>query len=85
MKSLLQKLKSRKFWMALIPAVAGVVLAFGADATVVGQISGALMALVSAMSYIITEGKIDEAAARLNAVALDRIVDSVLDDAVSEE
>ena len=56
-----EKLTSRKFWLSLIPAIAGVAELFGADGGSVELICGALLALVPSVFYVITEGKIDAA------------------------
>lgn len=56
------KLKSRKLWFAIIGAVAGIAIAYGADENIVQAISGAAVTLVSVVSYIWVEGKIDAAA-----------------------
>lgn len=57
-----EKLKSRKLWFAIIGAVAGIAIAYGADENIVQAISGAAVTLVSVVSYIWVEGKIDAAA-----------------------
>ena len=61
------KLLSRKLWLAIIGAGAGVAIAFGADASLVQVIVGAATALVSVVIYIVTEGKVDAAAVELSA------------------
>ena len=57
-----EKLKSRKLWIAVIGAAAGIAIAYGADENIVQAISGAAVTLVSIISYIWVEGKIDAAA-----------------------
>lgn len=57
-----EKLKSRKLWIAIIGAAAGIAIAYGADENIVQAISGAAVTLVSIISYIWVEGKIDAAA-----------------------
>lgn len=57
-----EKLKSRKLWFAIIGAVSGIAIAYGADENIVQAISGAAVTLVSVVSYIWVEGKIDAAA-----------------------
>lgn len=61
-KSIWQKLSSRKLWIAIIGAAAGIAIAYGADENIVQAISGAAVTLVSIISYIWVEGKIDAAA-----------------------
>ena len=59
---ILKKLKSRKLWVALLGVAFGVATVFGVDPNVAETVSGAVVAVVSVVAYIITEGKIDAAA-----------------------
>lgn len=59
MSEILRKLSSRKLWMALAGVFTGVAMALGADTTDVSEIAGAVTAIVSVVTYIVTEGKID--------------------------
>lgn len=61
MKILVQKLTSRKFWMALAGMATGVALVLEGDATQIETLAGAITAAVTAMSYIFAEGKVDAA------------------------
>lgn len=56
------KLTSRKFWMAIVGLVSGILLALHMDEQTVTQISGIIMAGASVVAYIIGEGLIDAAA-----------------------
>ncbi len=67
-----EKLISRKFWMTVIAAVAGVLQLFGADDTVTTLI-GAVLTLVPSVIYVITEGKLD-------AAKLTDVISSVTDE-----
>ena len=62
LKSLVKKLISRKFITALAGVLGGLAVALGADAGEVETLSGAVLAAVSALGYIITEGRVDAAA-----------------------
>lgn len=62
------KLTSRKFWMAIIGLVSGILLAFRVDSETVETVSGVIMSGASVIAYIIGEGMIDAAAAREPAV-----------------
>lgn len=53
------KLTSRKFWVTLISLLTGIAQLFGADGDLVSIISGAALALVPVVVYILSEGKID--------------------------
>ena len=61
MKDLFRKLTSRKLWAAVAGLVTGIALALGADASDIQIITGAVTAVVSAVSYIIVEGVRDHA------------------------
>lgn len=61
MKEILKKLKSRKLWAMIAGVVSGLAMVFELDQGVVTDVSGAVLALVSIVSYIVTEGKIDAA------------------------
>ena len=56
-----RKLTSRKFWMALVGLVAGILALFRVDASVTEQVSGVIMALGSVIAYIVGEGFVDAA------------------------
>jgi hypothetical protein len=45
--------------MALAGVVTGVAMVFGAESTDIGTVTGAVTALISVVTYIITEGKVD--------------------------
>lgn len=53
------KLTSRKFWMAIVGFISGIMMAFKVDAQTVETISGVVMAGASVIAYIIGEGMAD--------------------------
>ena len=55
MNNMVRKLSSRKLWAA----VAGLAMVFGLDETVISTVAGAVVSVMSVVTYIITEGKID--------------------------
>lgn len=59
MKKLMRKLSSRKLWTALAGIAAGLALAFGLDQEAVASAAGAVVSVVSVVTYIVTEGRID--------------------------
>ena len=61
MKTWKQKLSSRKLWAAVAGVVAGLAMVFGLDESIITEVSGAVVAVASVITYIITEGKIDAA------------------------
>ena len=62
MKTLLSKLKSRKFLTCVAGVLVGVCMYFGVDVSIVDKIAGAVVSAGSIITYIYTEGKIDAAA-----------------------
>lgn len=57
------KLTSRKFWMAVVGLVSGLLVAFRVDAETVETVSGVIMSAASVIAYIIGEGLADAAGA----------------------
>ena len=58
-----RKLTSRKFWVAIVGLVAGLLMAFRVDAETIETISGVIMSAASVIAYTIGEGLADAAAA----------------------
>ena len=71
---MIAKLKSRKFWAALLGVAVGVGLAFGVDGDSITAVAGAVTALVSVVTYIRTEGKIDAEAITVTVEAIQEAV-----------
>lgn len=59
MNNMVCKLSSRKLWAAVAGVVAGLAMVFGLDETVISTVAGAVVSVMSVITYIITEGKID--------------------------
>lgn len=59
--NLKQKLTSRKLWVAIIGIVVGLATAFGVPENEYAPIAGNITAIISAVTYIIGEAKIDTA------------------------
>ena len=78
MKTLKEKLTSRKLWAALAGLVAGLAMVFGLDESIITQVSGAVVSVASVIAYIITEGRIDAAAVGQAAEDVAEVVDSVI-------
>ena len=72
---------SRKFLLALITVIAGVVGMLGDPDNVVEAVTAALTALIPTVIYIITEGRIDAAAAGKMADAVSDIAEGADQDA----
>ena len=82
MKTLKQKLSSRKLWAALAGLVAGVAMVFGLDESIITQVSGAVVSVASVIAYIVTEGKVDAAAVGQAAEDVAEAVESVVSETV---
>lgn len=67
METLKRKLSSRKLWAAIAGVIAGLAMVFGLDETVISTVAGAVVSVMSLMTYIITEGRVDAAGVK-NAV-----------------
>lgn len=80
MKKLLEKFTSRKFLLAVVTVIAGVVAMCGASEGVVEAVTAALTALIPTVIYIVTEGRIDAAAVGQIAGAVQDIAEGVAAD-----
>ena len=58
----IRKLTSRKFWMAIVTLVTGLILAFGGDQSTAETVGGCIMAAAAVVAYTIGEGLADGAA-----------------------
>lgn len=56
-----RKLTSRKFWVAVVSLVSGIMLLFKLDGETVDKICGVIMSLGSVIAYAIGEGLVDAA------------------------
>jgi len=59
MREFLRKLSSRKLWLALAGVATGIAVILGVDESSITTVAGAVTALASVITYIVTEGKID--------------------------
>ena len=59
MSKIIRKLSSRKLWVAIAGIVTGIAVALGVDGGDLTTVAGAVTTIISVMTYIITEGKID--------------------------
>lgn len=62
MKIDFSKFLSRKFLVAIVGMIVGLAIALGADSSEIMQVAGAITSVISAVSYIFGEAKVDAAA-----------------------
>lgn len=77
MKTIIQKLTSRKLWMALAGVATGVAMAFGVESTDIGTVAGAVTALISVVTYIIAEGKVDAESVKTTIIEVQEAIDAL--------
>lgn len=75
-----RKLTSRKFWLAVIGLVSGLLLAFKVDAETVETVSGCIMSAASVIAYIIGEGMADSATAGAVEMVVEQDAPDLTDD-----
>lgn len=63
---MIQKLTSRKLWMAIAGVAVGIATILGVDGSDVSTVAGAVTSIASIITYIVTEGKIDAARVKTN-------------------
>lgn len=56
-----RKLTSRKFWVAVVSLVSGLLLLFKLDGETVDKVCGVIMSLGGVIAYAIGEGMVDAA------------------------
>lgn len=83
MQEIIRKLSSRKLWMAIAGVASGVAMALGVDGSDISTVAGAVTALASIMTYIVTEGKIDAESVK-NAVIVTQSAIEVIEDGSTE-
>lgn len=76
MKMIVQKLFSRKLWLAVAGIATGIAIALGGNATDVQAVAGAVTAVLSAVSYIVTEGRVDAERIRNAAESVQRAAET---------
>lgn len=80
MQTIAEKLSSRKLWAAVAGIVSGLAMVFGLDESVITTVAGAVVSVVSVVTYIVTEGKVDAESVKQTVIAVQEAVE-VLDDA----
>lgn len=59
MSELLRKLSSRKLWLAIAGVATGIAMVLGVDASEIETVAGAVVSIISVVTYIAVEGKVD--------------------------
>lgn len=77
MNEILRKLSSRKLWVAIAGIATGIAMAIGVDSTEIGTVAGAVTALLSVVTYIYVEGKVDAEGVKNAVVATQDAVDII--------
>lgn len=68
-RKIIDRLKSRKLWAAIVGVIVGLAAAYGIDGNEYAEVAGIVTSAVSVISYIFTEGAVDAVSA--NAVNKD--------------
>jgi phage shock protein PspC (stress-responsive transcriptional regulator) len=72
-----QKLASRKLWMAIAGIATGLALVLGVDASEISNVAGAVTAVASVVTYIVTEGRIDAESVKKAVESVEKAVDTI--------
>ncbi|NLA86036.1 MAG: hypothetical protein GX847_01885 [Clostridiales bacterium] len=80
MKTLIQKLQSRKLWAAVVGIMTGLAMIFGLDQSIINTVAGAVVAIGSVVTYIIAEGRIDAAAVKAAIEAAEKAKEAIAGD-----
>lgn len=78
MSTILKKLSSRKLWLAIAGVASGIAIALGVDEGTISTVSGAAVSVISAVAYIIAEGKVDAASVTSTVASVENAVSAVV-------
>lgn len=78
MNKIMQKLTSRKLWMALAGIATGIAMVFGVEGSDIADVAGAVTAIASVITYIVTEGKIDAESVKNAIESADKAKDTIV-------
>lgn len=59
MNRFINKISSRKFWIAFAGVATGVAMTLGISESEITSVAGVVLTIITAGTYIVTEGKID--------------------------
>lgn len=77
MNTILRKLTSRKLWMAIAGIATGLALVLGVDGGEISDVAGAVTAVASVITYIVTEGRIDAESVKNAIESTEDAVDAI--------
>ena len=78
-KTFLEKLTSRKFWVAFAGFICGIIGMFGVDDNIISTVSFGILGLGSIVAYIISEGKLDSTSMQNLISLVSQIIDRIDD------
>ena len=78
MSNFIRKLSSRKLWMAIAGVATGIALVLGVDGGDISNVAGAVTAVASVITYIVTEGRIDAESVKNAIEAAGEAKDSIV-------
>lgn len=76
-KDFARKLSSRKLWAAVAGIVTGLAMVFGLDENIISTVAGAVVSVVSVVTYIYTEGKVDAEGVKNAVESVQGAVDTI--------
>jgi regulatory protein YycH of two-component signal transduction system YycFG len=74
---MLEKFKSRKFILAALGVVSGIATVLSGVGGTVGLVAAIVVIVASVVTYIVTEGKIDQAAVNLTFESIKKIIELI--------
>jgi hypothetical protein len=80
-QNIIQKLTSRKFWMAVVGFVTAVITVFNIDTITPEQVKILVMAFATLVAYILGEGLVDAVSVKTQADPIDTEIEGVGEDA----
>lgn len=84
MSEFIRKLSSRKLWMAIAGVATGIAMALGVDASEIATVAGAVTAIVSVVTYIAVEGKVDAESVKNTIVEIQDVTELFKDEEGAE-
>ena len=77
MSEIIRKLTSRKLWMAIAGVATGIAMDLGVEATEITAVAGAVTALISIVTYIYVEGKVDAESVKNTIIEVQEAMDTI--------